>query len=399
LSKIDPGMPQARVSPDLARAGLLVRLRERRPEIERTVMTRVYGVSDPTMSAHPGYAEGLRAAVSTAVGYGLSAIEQGEGHPLPVPAGLLAQARNAARRRVSLDAVLRRYFAGYTLLGDFVMGAAEEDGSLGAGALQNLLRAQAGLFERLVTAVTEEYTLESESWFDSAEARRADQVERLLAGELIDTSKLPYEFASYHLGVIADGAGSQDALRGLAGRLDCRLLLVARGEGAVWAWLGGRKQTDAAAIDHLARRGWPPEVALAIGEPGHGLAGWRLTHQQAQAALPIARRRSQPVRYAEVPLLASGLQDDLLKTSLRQLYLDPLAEGRDGGASLRRTLRAYFAAERNLSSAAAILGVSRRTVANRLHTAETLIGRPLGAASTELDVALRLADADSPQGG
>ena len=46
----------------------------------------------------------------------------------PVPVALLAQARLAARVGVSLDAVLRRYFAGYTLLGDFLI---EEARALG----------------------------------------------------------------------------------------------------------------------------------------------------------------------------------------------------------------------------------------------------------------------------
>jgi DNA-binding PucR family transcriptional regulator len=118
-----------------------------------------------------------------------------------------------------------------------------------------------------------------------------------------------------------------------------------------------------------------------------------LTHQQASAALPIALRSPEPfVRYADVALLASILQDDLLASSLRELYLDPLERERDGGEVARRTLRAYFAAERNVSSAAVALGVKRHTVTNRLRTIEQRLGRPLNDCASEVDTALRLED-------
>ena len=174
-------------------------------------------------------------------------------------------------------------------------------------------------------------------------------------------------------------------MRDLGGSFDCRVLVVPPGEGAVWAWLGARRRLDPAELEGLAAEDWPPRVSLAIGEPGQGLAGWRLTHQQALAALPVALRSGQTVvRYTDVALLASILQDDLLAASLRELYLDPLSDERDGGETLRRTLRAYISSERNLTSAAAALGVSRRTVANRLRSVETKIGRSLNAAMPSL---------------
>ena len=96
------------------------------------------------------------------------------------------------------------------------------------------------------------------------------------------------------------------------------------------------------------------------------------------------------MRYSGVALLASALQDELLRAALRDLYLAPLEAERDGGAALRQTLRAYFAAERNVSSAAEMLGVNRNTVASRLRVIETTLGRSLGTCATELEVALRL---------
>jgi DNA-binding PucR family transcriptional regulator len=132
-------------------------------------------------------------------------------------------------------------------------------------------------------------------------------------------------------------------------------------------------------------------MIVTVGEPGEGLSGWRLSHRQAKAALPIAERRGEAVlHYADVVLLTSILRDDLVATSLHQLYLEPLETTPDGGKAARETLRAYFAAERNISSTAAALGVDRRTVTNRLRAIEELFGRPLKDIAAELETALRL---------
>jgi len=104
----------------------------------------------------------------------------------------------------------------------------------------------------------------------------------------------------------------------------------------------------------------------------------------------VAERRGVTVaRYADVAIEAATLRDDLLAKSLRQLYLEPLEQMRDGGKDARETLRAYFAAERNVSSTAAALGVDRRTVRNRIRAIEELLGRPLNVIAADLEIALR----------
>lgn len=369
------------------------RLLARRAEIEKATLTRVYALVDPAQRKGPEYAHGLRAAVSAALDHGFEALRRSEERPPPIPAVLLAQARLAARGGISLDTVLRRYFAGYTLFGDFVIQEADAEGWLQGAALQRLLRAQAAIFDRLLAAVSEEYGREERGRLQSAEQRRADRVKRLLDGEPLDSTDLGYDLSAHHVGILAVGPNADQAVSERSRELDRRLLLVRRGEGTVWAWLGANRAFDPNEFEYLAAPASDRGVTLAVGEPAEGVPGWRLTHRQARAALPIAVRSGSPVvRYEEVALLASILRDDLLVTSLEELYLAPLRRERDGGTVARETLRAYFQAERNVSSAAAALGVSRQAVGNRLRAIELCLGRSLGSCAIELEIALRLAD-------
>jgi hypothetical protein len=374
-----------------ARVTIASRLEERRPEIEQATLDRVYGVSEPAETADPEYVHGLRAAVAAALDHGLAALRRSEERSPPIPALLLVQARLAARVGVSLDTVLRRYFAGYSLLGDFLVQEAERGDEVDRADLQRLLRAQATLFDRLLAAVGEEYGRERAGQLRSTEQRRADRVKRLLAGELLDTAELAYEFDGHHVGVIASGGEAAKVLRDLTRTSELRFLLVRSSEGAVWAWWGSRSEIDRDELEAAFSRRLSAGVALAIGEPGEGLSGWRMTHRQAKAALPIALHGAgEPVRYADVALLASMLRDDLLVSSLRELYMVPLEDDRDGGVAARETLRAYLRAELNVSSAAAALGVTRQTVTSRLRAIEERWGRPLNDCTTEIDAVLRL---------
>ena len=380
-------------SRDQATAALASRLRERLPELEAAIATRVYAISDPSEVADPAYLEGLNAALAAAIDHRLTVLEVGERRAPDVPPVLLAQARLDARDGVALDTVLRRYFAGNSLFGDFLAEEAER-AEVPSSTLRRLLAAQATLGDRLLAAVSAEHAREAKNRPSSSADRRRECVKSLLAGELVDSSELEYDLDANHLALMAKGEGAQEAMRALAGSLDRRLLAVCREEEPIWAcWLGGRSPLGAEqalrALGEIALE----RVVVTVGEPGSGLAGWRLSHRQAKAALPIAERRGQTVlRYADVVLLASVLRDDLAVASLRQLYLEPLAGGRDGGKVARETLRAYFAAERNVSSTAAALGVDRRTVTNRIRAAEELFGRPLKDIAMELETALQLPD-------
>jgi hypothetical protein len=370
----------------------------RREEIEQAIFTHVRTVVPDTVGdGDVEYVAGLRAAVAASLEFVLAGIERAETRsrdlgPEPVPSAAVAQARRAVRSGVSLGTVLRRYTAGYALLGDFV--AQEAESAAVGGGLRRLLGAQASSLERLTAAVAEEYACELDRAARSPERRRLELVRELLAGgaEPERADELGYELVGWHLGVVATGAGAARALDGLRAVSGWRMLSLAHGEQTVWAWFaGGQRRLPAQELERLVQAAGSTGVSLAVGEPGRGLAGWRLTHQQAQAALLVALRRPQPVtRYADVALLAAALKDETLTRALLDIYLAPLADSHESGSVLRETLHAYCAAGRNISSTAAAVGVARSTIESRLRTIEERLGRTLHPYPAELQVALNL---------
>jgi hypothetical protein len=372
------------------RAALFAGLSARRSEIEQAILARIRLVSGPAAIDGDELAEGRRKAISAGVSHGLAGIERGEDPTGPIPAELFAQARRAARGGITPDVALRRYFAGYTVFSDFVVETAGEGVPLRVPALGSVLHSQAARFERLVIAVMGEYAREK-GHRRPPERRQIEQVKKLLAAEPVDPDELAYELDDWHVGAVARGAAAASVLREVAQAADRRLLLACPDSETAWAWFGGRRRVATEEIARLVPSERTARVLLAVGEPARGIEGWRLTHKQASAALRIAKRGAKGVvRYADVGLLASISQDAVLASSLRQLYLAPLAGGRDGGAGLRKTLRAYFTAGRNVSSAASALGVSRQTVGSRLRIIEEKLGRTLESCCPEIEVALRL---------
>lgn len=375
-----------------ARAELVERLRSRRSEIEQETLTRVFGIAGDVAHGDAEYMLGLRSTVAVALELGLSALEEETGQLPVIPTALLDQARRAAQSGVSLDTVLRRYFAGYTLLGDFIVQEVQSAGIAGGSELHRLLRSQAAIFDQIVVAVTKEHGRTEQGRLRSSGQKLNERVEKLLAGQFVEVADLDYELGEMHLGLIAAGPEAQEAIRAVAATSEARLLLVKREDEIAWGWLGSRQPLELGdtATDTA------PRAVLAVGEPARGISGWRLTHRQARAVMPIALQAPERLtRYSDAALRVAMLRDDLLVASLREMFLAPLACDREEGAVAKETLRAYFATDRNISSAAAVLGVSRQAVGRRLRAVEDRLGRSLRTCAAELEAALHLEE-DAP---
>lgn len=381
-------------SSDEVGAALASRLRARFSELETGLATLI---EDPTPgeAVDPGYLDyldSLRDNRPAVLEYAAEVIEFGEQRAPDVPPAVLVAARLAARCGVPLDTILGRYSAGNALCrGILLEEAARAD--VPSSDLRRLLRRQAVLFDRLLEAVSEEHAREAGNQPTTAAERRHRYIKDLLAGRQPDGAvELGYNLDGHHLALMTRGKGADEAIRELAQRLDRQLLADRSGE-ELWAcWLGGDRPLAAKEAQLLLLTETPEDrIVIALGEPGEGIAGWRLSHSQAKAALPLAEHSGQSLAYADVAVIASILRDNVGTTSLRRLYLEPLERTRDGGEAWRETLRAYFASDRNVSTTATALGVDRRTVTNRLHAIENLFDRPLDELANDLETALQLA--------
>jgi hypothetical protein len=369
-------------------------LRARHPDLDDTLHAHVREtVAGPTAGEDAEYDAGLYAAVSEAIDYALNALEQGGGWSEPAPPAVVAQARRAANIGVSLDTVLRRYQVGHAKLVDFILEAVEhENSSMKPAAVRAIIGLQASVLDRLAADVSMEYAGAVARAARSSEQQLALRVQSLLTGTSFDVSGLNYEFDdAWHICITALGARAQQAVTGLANVLGASLLLVPRGEKSVWAWLGGPRRLSPSDIERAYLHRPPAGVTLALGEPGKGFDGWRLTHRQAQAALAISLLTSQPLtRYADVAVLAPWVLDHALARAFIAMYLSPLDEDRSDGLMARETLRAYFEAGHQVRAAAATLKVDRSTLRKRLTAIERRLGYALRTRQTELEVALRL---------
>ena len=379
------------------RTELVARLRARSAEIEDAIFNGVQALADPTESEDAEYRAGLRATVAEGVDYVLLSIERGDDWAGSIPAAAAAQARRSARTGIRLDTVLRRYAAGDRLVGEFIM---DEAARFPNETLRHVLRTQGPHVDRLMASVAAEYMAELELMRRSPAQRVAERVQRLLAGDApLDAEGLDYQFDAWHLGLVVTGTSPDVAARTLAAGLNRQPLVVVRGHGSAWAWLGGRQPLDLGEIERYLAAGVLGDVSLALGESRHGLEGWRLTHHEAQAAQQVALRRPQPLTQAsDVVLLAAVLRDELLAKSLRETYLAPLDEHGDSGLVLRETLRAYFSAGFNAATAAAALEVDRHTVQRRLRKVEEALGRLLHSCHAEIEVALVIEELDGAPG-
>jgi hypothetical protein len=368
------------------RTELLAGVGNRQAEICAAILARVHSVDVAEVALDAEYLDGVRAAVETAIHHTISSVRSDGDQRLPVPAAVLEQTRLAARRRTPLDRVLRRYLAGHSVLSDYIVEEAQE-GGFAARVLRQVLRSLAVETDRMVAAISDAYRQEIEASSRRVPRRLTERVRRLLAGELMDTTGLGYQIDCWHVGLVVYGMERRDVIQQIVGGIDAARLVVEGDDEQIWAWVGMRSRPDLS----LGRLALPESVGVGVGEPGLGSTGWRLTHEQAKAALTVvARGGDQVTRYADVALLASAIRDELLTTSLKSLYVAPLDDPRDGKPVLRQTLRAYLWADRNVTSTAAALGVSRNTVHNRLRTIEAKIGQLKPTHVSDLVLALQL---------
>ncbi|MEV4421781.1 helix-turn-helix domain-containing protein [Patulibacter sp. NPDC049589] len=254
------------------------------------------------------------------------------------------------------------------------------------------------------------YAEERARWVRSADAVRAQTIRELLDGLPVDAAaagrRLRHALDREHLAVVAwsteggVGAGSlEPALRELVAPLGAGPpLTTVLGTGLLAGWVGSRNgfaaedvaalRLDAASVRDLG-------AIVAIGTPARGVDGFRMAHLDAMHARRVAQLRLAPpgtvAHYREVAVAALASADQEQARRFVEEQLGPLLGDDRESLRLAETLEAYLEEHASPRRAATRLGVHENTVAARIRTAETRLGRPLTGRTTELLVALRLA--------
>ena len=371
-----------------ARRAVAGRLQSRQADIEQALLLAIpHALRDPLSDSDADFASAQGKAISAALDYALKTLAGAPGRSVAVPGAVLEQVRLSARHSVGLDVVISLYVAGRELLGDIVAADAERHGTDAGRAVQAVL---GSLLRKLVPIIARTYHEEAERLRRSQRQRRADRIRGLLDGESVDVASLGYDFDGWHTAVIISGAEAP-AARSALGRLSCQALFVTQHEETVWGWLRDSKPVAVAEIEKYVQRAAFQATSFAIGEPAHGLGGWRLSHRLAQEARRVALVAPRYVAtYASVGVLAPWALDRPLALAFIDVHLGPLATMRDAGASARKTLRAIFEAGHQVAPAASSLGVDRGTLTRRLRQIERQLGIPLRTRQAELEIALRL---------
>jgi hypothetical protein len=327
---------------------------------------------------------------------GLAAIAGDRRVPEQVPADARELALITARLGLPLGALLRTYRIGHAIVWERMFELLDAEPLDPPARREAIAAASAYLFDhvdRVSAMVTDEYTAERDRFLRSREQRRTQLVRDVLEGADPDPAEamgtLDYDLRRDHLALVVSAPDAEAVVRALGRDLDAphRLVVVLSGDTA-WGWLARTREFA------LPERLPAVEGArISFGEPAAGVEGFRTSHRQARDAHRVALRtgaHEQPVRYEDVALESLAGGDD----ARAAVFVARELRGIDGDDArsrrLRATLRAYFAAGQNASSAAAMLGVHEHTVAYRLRTIEEALGRPVTTRRAELETALRL---------
>ncbi len=351
-------------------------------------------------------------------------IEGGDPALADPPAAAIAYVREAVRRGVPIDAILRSLRLGHASFLAITLKRLRErtgrdDDYAQAAALVTAW--SFGTIDRMSTQASVAHADERERWMRSSAATRAETIEAILERRDLDVhaagTRLRYALDRHHVALLAwvtrsdedsdtfsalEAAVTQAARRaGLESQLVQPLGLLATA-----AWLGSAGPIDPAAVDELRfDPAAAPGVYLAVGEPGAGLAGFRTSHRQAVEARRVATLTGRPsgtvTRYARVALSALATVDMDQARDFVASELGGLAADDDTSRRLAATVAAFLDEGSSHGRAARRLGIHENTVRYRIRQAEEVLGRAIGDRTLELRVALRLArvagDAAQPQ--
>ena len=339
----------------------------------------------------------------------------GDPRAVELPAPTLAIARAGVQRQIPLASLMRFYRVAQELLWQWMwerITAVAPDQTQQATALRLATGFMFGYVDAALNRAEQAYEVEREIWLRDTAAARTGAIDDILTQRERDqqraSKRLRYDVNRHHVGAIAwvdSVTGDRDAQRSLTEALTVlaremggeSTLIHPAGSLVAFGWLS--RQSDFAAIDFgagtTARRPKLPDgVQVSIGEPGHGLEGFRRSHIQAANARRVASlvgEHAAPLtRYRDVAVAALASCDAEHAASFVQRVLGPLAADDEATYRVATTLSVYLQENRSRARAARRLTVHPNTISYRVDQAQMILGRSIDTDSLDLAVALVL---------
>ncbi|GAC57697.1 putative CdaR family transcriptional regulator [Gordonia hirsuta DSM 44140 = NBRC 16056] len=319
-----------------------------------------------------------------------------------------------AQREVPANSLMRAYRLGEFDYNRRVMGIVEQlalTPELTVHVTRHLMSVTFEYIDWISRLVFNVYEQERRRWIGVEGNVLSSTVNQFLAA---DGEPLPHEAESFeaetgyrldqrHLAVIlwaADRTVGVDridrAARDVAVRLGAvgRPVVTAADRSTVWLWVPlGTSAAPAGAESISERVAVAPSLRMAYGLPGTGIAGFRRSHQQAQAAYQVATLAGGPGPAAVVGFgdrgiaVVSVMARDLPSTRawVREV-LGPLAVDSPAAQVLRETLSVFLACRESHVRTAERMLLHRNTVKYRIGKAMETVP----ANGDRMDLALAL---------
>lgn len=331
------------------------------------------------------------------------------------PTATQEYARRLAQRGISPNAVVRAFRLAQQKIVDWAfneIAKQEPDPRVAFAAGQLFVAITFRFVDRLAEDMLDEYEGERARWVTHRNTLRAAMIQDLVAGENVDIGAaegaLGYRLQQTHLGVVVwtnDQTPSAIDVR----RLEHVLVRIGESLGAAgqplfvpndrstgWGWIALGQPTTPSALkkveEELDHTGI--DVQAALGNAAAGIAGFRVTHIEAERAQRVAMlaqgRTSRLISFADPGVRAAAMLHQDLEATRRlvQTSLGALAADTPLAARLRDTLLTFLLEWGSYTATAERVHLHKSTVRYRIEKAIAERGRPIHDERLDLELAL-----------
>lgn len=316
-------------------------------------------------------------------------------------------ARTLARRGFELPVLLSAYRIGQRSTWDFMtdlLRTQVADPDLRSAVLLRFWSHATHWIDTVIESLIPVFNDEREQWQRGALARRTGIVKAILAKQSIDVdtavTTLGYPLRQHHIAFTLriDDTVPDYELRHLlvlsAGAVSIALgggkpLVISSGARSAWCWTAQPSMSSAVG----AAFALPRFVRVTLGMCHPGVAGFRLAHLEAIAALAVAEHYDAPViRYEDVEIacIAAGLLSDDARAAFVRRELGDLVGSEQVTRRLRDTLRAYLKQGCDATATGELLRLHANTVRYRIRQAEQRLGHGINQRRVQLELALEI---------